>query len=98
MRNSAKKYRDVLINIPPDKKALKEALNGINEMSGYMMHLFNIDFMAGAPRGVDLDYVDRPSQAQIDYQNKVAKAFEAKQKKAPGFDGAGGGVGRRSGS
>lgn len=79
----------------PSKKELKKAIDGLDEATFYGMHLYNQCLLSDDLK-VNPEFAPRVSQAEMDYKNKLAKSLEAKQKKAPGFDGQGGGMGRRS--
>lgn len=90
------KCRQALIDVPSSKGELKQLRAEIEETASYMCHLFMESFMRDFPNGTDDNYNDNVSQATLDYQKKLAKSFEAKQKNAPGFDGVGGGASRRT--
>ena len=91
-----KQYRAVLEAIPKNKQEMKSAVEGIEAWTYYMAHLYNEAFLRD-DGDVDARYEEKISRADTEYQQKVAKAFEAKQKRAPGFDGQGGGRSRGNG-
>jgi len=89
-------YREVLEQIP-SKDKLKEALTGLETTTMYLVYLYNEYWINIEKVKVFNDeHVPQVNKAQMDYANKVAKSLEAKQKRAPGFDGQGGGMSRRS--
>jgi len=87
------KCREVIEKIP-SKKELKMAMETMEDTTNYMIHLFNQGFLSD---NTDFDDQFEPEidMAQQKYSEKLAKALEARQKHAPGFDGQGGGIGRR---
>lgn len=78
----------------PSKDILKETLGKLEETTSWGIHLYNQCILSDTI-DTDDDYSPSISRATMEYREKIAKSLEARQKHAPGFDGQGGGVGRK---
>lgn len=85
----------VLIEMP-SKEAIKEAVSHLDDVQGFMCHLWARAFIDGGD--IDETYAGHVDRAQMEYLAKVSKAFENRRLHAPGFDGQGGGRGRNKGT
>lgn len=90
-------------NVSPTKeakeqlqKSIKSAFESIDEMGDFMMYLFADALSTPNHRLVDNDFREEVDWAQQAYAARVQKAVDARHRHAPGFDGQGGGVSRRS--
>lgn len=79
----------------PTKSDLKSNVETLEQLSYFMITLYAETLTSDV---LERDDTYKPDVDLVDaqYKEKIAKSLEAKQKRAPGFDGQGGGQSRRS--
>lgn len=73
----------------PKKEVLKQIFTETELIRDYLTHLFSENLL-NDQCDVDETFAPEINRHEQEYRQKLAKAFEAKQKRAPGFDEVGG--------
>uniref|UniRef100_A0A6C0JRI3 Uncharacterized protein n=1 Tax=viral metagenome TaxID=1070528 RepID=A0A6C0JRI3_9ZZZZ len=80
------RYKTVITEMTADKQTMIDTVAGIENMSYYMMYVFNQAICGVYGYQVDTNFLPEADKNYATYINKVAKSVDAKQTHAPGFD------------
>lgn len=81
-----------LVAGPTSSAHARELVEAIGDWSSYAAWVWCRAMIACGP--VDAEYADEIDAKDTEYRNKLQRALQAKQCRAPGFDGQGGGRAR----
>jgi len=79
-------YHKIFTEMTADKQTIIDTVNGLENISFYMMCIYNQGMCGAYGYKIDEQYSEEIDKNYMDYINKVQKSVDAKQKHAPGFD------------
>ena len=80
------RYKTILTEMTADKQTMIDTVSGVENMSYYMMYVFNQAICGVYGFQVDEKYLPEVDKNYASYINKVQKSVDAKQTHALGFD------------